>query len=115
MSTVGQQQLPIDVAHEDQVVRKVFNRVVPFLFVLMVIAYLDRVNMGFAALTMNKELRLTATMYGFANSLCLCRLFSLRNPEQPDASQSRSAQVDWAHHDHLGTGICGLHVCRRRT
>ena len=69
MSTVEQQQLAVDVTHEDQVVRKVFNRVVPFLFVLMVIAYLDRVNMGFAALSMNKELRLTATMYGFANSL----------------------------------------------
>jgi len=58
-----------DVAYEDQVLKKVFRRLMPFLFVLMVIAYLDRVNIGFAALSMNKELRLTATMYGLANSI----------------------------------------------
>ncbi len=31
-------------------------------------AYLDRINIGFAALSMNAELGLTATMFGIANT-----------------------------------------------
>src|ERR1700760_125310 len=40
-------------------------RLIPFLILCFFIAYLDRVNAGFAALTMNKELGLTAEMFGF--------------------------------------------------
>src|SRR6202040_562931 len=40
-------------------------RLIPFLILCYFIAYLDRVNAGFAALTMNKELGLTAEMFGF--------------------------------------------------
>jgi MFS family permease len=45
--------------------RKAAWRLIPFLLLCYVIAYLDRVNVGFAALTMNKELGLTAEMFGF--------------------------------------------------
>ncbi|HEX7923641.1 MAG TPA: MFS transporter, partial [Bradyrhizobium sp.] len=41
----------------------------PFLFVLYVVAYLDRINIGFGALSMNKELGLTATMFGLSNTI----------------------------------------------
>ena len=40
-------------------------RLIPFLILCFLIAFLDRVNVGFAALTMNKELGLTAEMFGF--------------------------------------------------
>src|SRR3984893_4048050 len=40
-------------------------RLIPFLILCYFVAYLDRVNAGFAALTMNKELGLTAEMFGF--------------------------------------------------
>jgi ACS family tartrate transporter-like MFS transporter len=40
-------------------------RLIPFLVLCMLIAFLDRVNVGVAALTMNKELGLTAEMFGF--------------------------------------------------
>ncbi len=53
----------------DEVIRKVSRRLIPFLFLLYVFAYLDRINIGFAALSMNRELGLTATMFGFANTL----------------------------------------------
>jgi MFS transporter, ACS family, tartrate transporter len=46
-------------------VRKVRTRIVPFVFVLFVIAVLDRNNISFAALTMNKELGITAQQFGF--------------------------------------------------
>jgi ACS family 4-hydroxyphenylacetate permease-like MFS transporter len=51
------------------VVRKVSRRLIPFLFLLYVFAYLDRINIGFAALSMNRELGLTATMFGIANTI----------------------------------------------
>ena len=50
------------------VVRKVFWRLIPFLFLLYVLSYLDRINIGFAALSMNQELGLSRTMFGFANT-----------------------------------------------
>src|SRR6516165_12053276 len=45
--------------------RKAAWRLIPFLILCLVIAFLDRVNVGFAALTMNKELGFTAEMFGF--------------------------------------------------
>jgi sugar phosphate permease len=54
---------------EEVIVRKVFRRLIPLLFVLYVFAYLDRINIGFAALSMNEELGSTATMFGVANTI----------------------------------------------
>jgi MFS transporter, ACS family, tartrate transporter len=49
----------------DAVIAKVRRRLIPFLFLLYIIAYLDRINIGFAALQMNQALGLSATTYGF--------------------------------------------------
>src|SRR6266446_6600033 len=46
-------------------VRTIAKRLVPFLIVCYFIAYLDRVNVGFAALTMNQDLGLSQTAFGF--------------------------------------------------
>ncbi len=51
------------------VIRKVWRRLIPFLFVLYIFNYLDRINIGFAALSMNRDLVLTATAFGLANSI----------------------------------------------
>jgi MFS transporter, ACS family, tartrate transporter len=45
-------------------IRKVRVRLLPFVFLLYVIACLDRFNVGFAALTMNKELGITGQQFG---------------------------------------------------
>ncbi len=45
--------------------RKLNTHIIPFVFVLYVIAFVDRVNIGFAALTMNKELAVSSQQYGF--------------------------------------------------
>jgi len=47
------------------VIRKVSLRLLPFLFTLYVVAYLDRVNVGFAALQMKSALRFSDPVYGF--------------------------------------------------
>src|SRR5215470_11576778 len=50
---------------EARTIRKIRTRIIPFVFVLFVINYIDRVNIGFAALTMNKDLAITSQQYGF--------------------------------------------------
>ncbi len=44
--------------------RKLRRRLVPLLFLLYAVAYLDRINIGFASLTMNAALGITSAQYG---------------------------------------------------
>lgn len=50
---------------EERTYRKVTMRIVPFLFICYLAAYLDRVNVGFAKLQMLRELSFSETVYGF--------------------------------------------------
>ncbi|ABS56688.1 major facilitator superfamily MFS_1 [Methanoregula boonei 6A8] len=50
-------------------IRKVSIRLLPFLILLYVIAYLDRVNFGFAALEMNSALGLSSEIFGFLSGI----------------------------------------------
>src|SRR5437899_9018466 len=43
---------------------KARRRLIPFLFLLYIVAYLDRINVGFAALQMNQALGFSASTYG---------------------------------------------------
>ena len=54
----------IDGAAGDAVVRKAAVRLIPFLALLYFVSFLDRVNIGFAALTMNKDLGLSPEAFG---------------------------------------------------
>lgn len=56
-------------AEQARVTSKVFRRLIGFLFLAYCFSYLDRINIGFAALSMNKDLALTATAFGFASTL----------------------------------------------
>jgi MFS transporter, ACS family, tartrate transporter len=47
-----------------KVYAKISWRLIPYIFVLYILAYLDRVNVGFAALEMQHDLHLSATVYG---------------------------------------------------
>ncbi len=49
---------------EEQTYRKVALRLVPFLFLCYLAAYLDRVNVGFAKLQMLDDLSFSNTVYG---------------------------------------------------
>jgi ACS family tartrate transporter-like MFS transporter len=50
---------------EQATLRVVTRRLIPFLFVLYIVAFLDRVNIGFAALQMNRDVGLSPAVYGF--------------------------------------------------
>jgi ACS family tartrate transporter-like MFS transporter len=60
---------PTASAIERTVVSKIAWRVLPLLVAGYFIAYLDRVNVGFAAITMNKDIGLTATAFGLIAGL----------------------------------------------
>jgi ACS family tartrate transporter-like MFS transporter len=48
----------------ESALRKVRWRLIPFLFLLYIVAYLDRVNVGFASIDMNRDLKFSDTVYG---------------------------------------------------
>src|SRR5262245_31477233 len=50
---------------EQVTVAKVTRRLLPFLFLLDIVCFLDRVNVGFAALEMNRDLGFSPAVYGF--------------------------------------------------
>lgn len=54
---------------EVSTILKVRNRTIPLLILAFIISYLDRVNVGFAAITANRDLGLTAEMFGFGAGL----------------------------------------------
>jgi MFS transporter, ACS family, tartrate transporter len=49
--------------------RKISFRLIPLLAVCYGVAYIDRVNVGFAALQMNRDLHFSASAYGFGAGL----------------------------------------------
>lgn len=67
-------------AVEYRVIRKVTVRLVPFLGLLYLVNYLDRVNVGFAALTMNADLGLDAAAYGLGAGLFFIGYFLFEVP-----------------------------------
>lgn len=69
MTTIAVDGCTSQQTNRDAAIKKVWRRLIPFLFVLYIFNYLDRINIGFAALSMNKDLLLTATTFGLANSI----------------------------------------------
>ena len=65
---------------ERQTMKKVYLRLLPFCFVLYFICYLDRVNIGFAALTMNKDLGLSSYVFGLGAGAFFWGYFILEVP-----------------------------------
>lgn len=56
-------------AQQQSVINKLFRRLIIFLFVLFIFSFLDRINIGFAGLTMGRDLGLSATTFGLATTL----------------------------------------------
>ncbi|HYP14621.1 MAG TPA: MFS transporter [Bryobacteraceae bacterium] len=59
---------------------KITKRLIPFLFVLYLVAYLDRVNVSFAGLEMTKELGLSNQAFGFGAGIFFVGYFLLEIP-----------------------------------
>jgi ACS family tartrate transporter-like MFS transporter len=63
-----------------RVVRKLTWRILPFVMLLYFVSFLDRVNVGFAAITMNKDLGLTPTMFGLGGGIFFLGYFLFEVP-----------------------------------
>lgn len=64
----------------DPVYRKVAWRLLPFLFLCYVVAYLDRVNVGFAKLQMLADLKFSETAYGLGAGVFFIGYFIFEVP-----------------------------------
>ena len=53
-------------AIEQETVKRITRRIIPFVIILFIMAFLDRTNISFAALHMNTALGITETIFGFA-------------------------------------------------
>src|SRR5215471_6062220 len=65
---------------EATTIRKVRTHIIPFVFVLFVINFVDRINIGFAALTMNKELAITSQQFGLLSGIFFWGYFIFEIP-----------------------------------
>ena len=72
--------MPQEIAVDRRVVRKAARRLLPLLVLLYLVNYLDRVNVGFAALRMNADLGLSSAAYGLGAGLFFIGYFFFEVP-----------------------------------
>lgn len=65
---------------ERAIVNRAARRLIPFMALLYFISFLDRVNVGFAALTMNQDIGLSASAYGFGAGIFFIGYFLFEIP-----------------------------------
>jgi sugar phosphate permease len=65
---------------EAKTIHKIRRRIIPFVFLLYIISFLDRINIGFAALTMNRELAITSKQFGLVAGIFFFGYFLFEIP-----------------------------------
>jgi D-galactonate transporter len=78
--TEHDRQLPAPSTFEEATYRKVAWRLIPFLLLCYIVAYLDRVNVGFAKLQMLTDLKFSETVYGFGSGILFIGYFLFEVP-----------------------------------
>src|SRR5215472_1933037 len=61
-------------------IQKIRRRIIPFIFVLYFVCFLDRINIGFAALTMNQDLSITSQQFGLIGGIFFFGYFLFEVP-----------------------------------
>ena len=67
-------------AAEAAIYARVTRRIIPFLFLCYVFAYVDRVNVGFAKLQMQQDLRISDAVYGMGAGMFFLGYFFFEIP-----------------------------------
>src|ERR1700761_3973187 len=65
---------------EASTIRTISWRIIPFLILAYFLAYLDRVNLGFAALTMNAELKFSPLVFSWGAGIFFIGYFLCEVP-----------------------------------
>src|SRR5262252_7891232 len=68
---------------EPAVISRLMWRLMPFLFLLYIVAYLDRINLGFAILQMRGQLNLSERVIGRAAGMFFIGYFFFQLPSNP--------------------------------
>ena len=78
-----------------------------FLIFLFLLAWIDRVNVGFAKLQMLQDLRFSEAVYGLGAGIFFIGYFLFEGAEQSAAAAHRRAQDPGAHHHPVGANVDG--------
>ena len=96
--------------------RQIFNKcawhLIPFMVLLYVVSFIDRANVGFAALTMNKDLGFSPAVYGFGAGLFFVSYALFQVPANVILARGRAA-MGVSHHGKLGHSLVGMRPCPR--
>lgn len=65
---------------EKSTIKKTMFRILPFILILYIVAHLDRVNLGYAALEMNADLALTSEVFGLLSGIFFIGYFLFEIP-----------------------------------
>ncbi|HEX3673210.1 MAG TPA: MFS transporter [Rhizomicrobium sp.] len=98
---------------ESKVFAKAAWRLIPFMGLLYVVNYLDRVNVGFAALAMNRDLGLSAGAYGFGAGIFFLGYFLCEVPS--NAMLVRVGAKRWIFRIMLSWGAVSMAMALVRT
>jgi MFS transporter, ACS family, tartrate transporter len=79
-STVSLATTPRALPIEQSTISTIQRRIIPYLLVLYAVAYLDRTNISYAALTMNPELGISEKQFGFSASIFFVGYFLFEIP-----------------------------------
>lgn len=91
---------------ERRTIRKVSWRLMPFLILCYLIAYIDRTNIGFAALTMNADLGLSSAAFGLGGSLFFVAYVLFEVPS--NLAQQRYGARRWIARIMISWGLVGM-------
>ena len=86
------QALDQDKLLEAATMRRVSWRLMPFLMFAYLLCYIDRVNVGFASLQMNKAVGIDPKIYGLGAGIFFLGYFHPRSAEQPGPRAVRRAE-----------------------
>src|SRR5260370_3139216 len=77
---------------ETSAIRAISWRLIPFLVLAYFLAYLDRVNLGFAALTMNTELKFSPTIFAWGAGIFFIGYFIFEVPSNLALEKFRASR-----------------------
>jgi ACS family tartrate transporter-like MFS transporter len=98
--------MPTIIADERTIMRRVFWRIVPLCFLLYIVSYIDRANIGYAALQMNAELGLTSAAFGFAAGIFFIGYFLFEVPS--NLLMARYGPRVWIARILIGMGVVSM-------
>jgi ACS family tartrate transporter-like MFS transporter len=93
-------------ATERTVVRRVFRRIVPLCFLLYIVSYIERANIGYAALQMNAELGLSSEAFGLAAGIFFIGYFLFEVPS--NLLMARYGARVWIARILIGMGLVSM-------